>query len=249
MSTISIGDARSIEAVRGLRRSVSRGSSINALLSGGGGPRPNLPADSWQLQDNLELDDETFFCGIPDVDIVRGVTECAAAAARVHERSRHVGEWRHRGLHRQWRQRWPERQLLGFRQLHQLAVQRIVGEDHWRRGHFVWRRGHVFARTVPISRLGPADFRWSDVRELRCASRHDYSRRDFPRRVGERISSGNRAEWWNRQLRESETRFRWRQAGGWQQYRSIVFGRLGLRLRIRRSNAARIRPGVRHCDP
>src|SRR5207248_8922773 len=113
MSTISSGDARSIEAVRGLRRSVSRGSSINALLSGGG-PPPNLPDDLRHLQDNLELDDETFFSGVPDVDILRSVTECAAAAAGVHERSRHVGEWRHRWIHRQWRQRWAKRQLMGF---------------------------------------------------------------------------------------------------------------------------------------
>src|SRR5881392_4418237 len=83
MSTISSGDARSIEAVRGLRRSVSRGSSIKALLSGSG-PPPNLPDASRQSQDNLENDDEAFFSGVPDGDIVRRFAECAATPAGIY---------------------------------------------------------------------------------------------------------------------------------------------------------------------
>src|SRR3979490_2283873 len=83
MSTISSGDARSIEAVRGLRRSVSRGSNINALP--GGEPRPNLPDASRESQDNLEQDDETSFLSVIGVDVcIRIAQRADAAAASVH---------------------------------------------------------------------------------------------------------------------------------------------------------------------
>src|SRR5678810_477699 len=75
-STISRGDARSIDAVRGLRRSVSRGSNINALLSGE--PRPKLPDASRELQDNLELDDETFSLCVFDAGARDWIRGCAA---------------------------------------------------------------------------------------------------------------------------------------------------------------------------
>src|SRR4051795_7012820 len=81
-STISRGDARSIEAVRGLRRSVSRGSNINALPSGE--PRRNLPAASRESQDNLERHDETYFSDDIDADCNSGITWCAAAARLPH---------------------------------------------------------------------------------------------------------------------------------------------------------------------
>ena len=80
MSTISSGDARSIEAVRGLRRSVSRGSNINALPSGE--PRPNLPDASRESQDNLEQDDETFFLCVFDAGVRGGIAQCASCGGR-----------------------------------------------------------------------------------------------------------------------------------------------------------------------
>src|SRR5438552_3915190 len=105
MSTISSGDARSIDAVRGLRRSVSRGSNINALLSGE--PRPKLPDASRQSQDKLEQDDETFFSGVIDGDVMCRITQRAATAAGVFQRSQRVGERFDCRVHCQRRKRWP----------------------------------------------------------------------------------------------------------------------------------------------
>src|SRR6266849_3527582 len=122
MSTISRGDARSIETVRGLRRSVSRGSNINELPSGEA--RPNLPDGSRVLQDNLEQHDETFFSGVIDVDVRRGNAQRAdaAAAERVHEQSRlldHCGSF---GIPGEPRQRRDTRRYMELRQFDELRV-------------------------------------------------------------------------------------------------------------------------------
>src|SRR4051812_17906594 len=77
-STISSGEARSTEAERGLRRSVSRGSNINALPSGE--PRPNLPDVSRELQDNLERDDETISLCFIDGYVHHRIAQRAAPA-------------------------------------------------------------------------------------------------------------------------------------------------------------------------
>src|SRR6202140_2719330 len=125
MSTISRGDARSIETVRGLRRSVSRGSNINALPSGE--PRPNLPDGSRVLQDNLEQHDETFFSGVIDVDVQRGNTQRAdaAGAKRVHEQSELLDHSRSCRIPRERRQRWDIREYMELRQFHELCVSRV----------------------------------------------------------------------------------------------------------------------------
>src|SRR2546423_11908874 len=102
-STISIGEARSIEAVRGLRRSVSRGSNINALPNGEA--RPNLPDAARESQDNLERDDETLFCCVLDAVVVCRIARRAAAWTCVfRDGSGNVAERWGRGLHRKRRE-------------------------------------------------------------------------------------------------------------------------------------------------
>src|SRR3954464_8762611 len=118
-STISSGDARSIEAVRGLRRSVSRGSNINALPSGE--PRRNLPDASRESQDKLERHNETYFSDDIDADCNSRITWCAATPRLSHRRSRRVGEPRSGGLHQHRRQRWHYGEHLGLRELDELA--------------------------------------------------------------------------------------------------------------------------------
>src|SRR3954462_4918131 len=176
-STISREDARSIDAVRRLRRSVSRESNINALPSGE--PRTNLPAASRELQDNLERDYETFSVAVC-THACRRVASCGTASFESGNTGQSVGvvDCRNCRLYREPGKRWKNCEHLELRQLNEFAVQRIVGaRDRIRaidRGGGKFRERSISVHEPAILAGGARN----DVLCLmRCASQHDDARR------------------------------------------------------------------------